>query len=604
MRNNKIIVWFVFLFLWTYLILRAINIPLFHDEAATFFHFVLKAKFIPPYAHWDANNHILNSALTYISYNLFGPSELVLRLSNILLFPLFVYFSFRISNEISNKYYRWAFFICCCFSHGLIEFFAYSRGYGMSMAFLMGAVWFLIRIYKETSLKDYLLCFFFMILFLIANLTLINSAIIIICLAFLKLFSKLKSQSIASSFKTIMIILFAGCLPLYFFIRLSFEYKKRGLLYYGSLDGFWNQTVRSLMKLFLQSESPIISLFIIVFFIIIIAIFVFLLVKNRNRQVILNTRMLFFYLLIGNLIAVLLLARFLKVYYPQDRTALYFFIFFVGSVFFLLDQLNTSGKKWISLVTIIPFLIFPLHFFLIMNLSYSTFWKVERLPKRFCDTIYDYQAKEKHKFTIGGEQNKRLILAYYSFQKGGQLNQMQCESFPEMISDFQVVYPESNLLWKKYYRVIDRDQYTGLCLLKRIKLLEKKPLFEIDVPVVSDYKEEYYGIYANSNADSLKNKTLCIDFNFSISAKQRPPILSFVAAITNEKNENIVYEYINLDWIKLDWNGEKGNFTASLLLNKIHSDAKLFSVYIWNIKKAPFTLNESYCTIYELKTDF
>jgi len=46
-----------------YLILRAVFIPLVHDEAATFFHYIHSFDFVPFIAHWDANNHILNSAL-------------------------------------------------------------------------------------------------------------------------------------------------------------------------------------------------------------------------------------------------------------------------------------------------------------------------------------------------------------------------------------------------------------------------------------------------------------------------------------------------------------------------------------------------------------
>jgi hypothetical protein len=119
-----------------YLIFRALYVPLVHDEAATFFHYIVSENFIPPEAHWDANNHILNSALTYLSYSLFGSSELSLRIPNLLTFIIYVVYTFKISKIISNKLLRWVFLISLILAHNFIEFFALTRGYGMSMEFL------------------------------------------------------------------------------------------------------------------------------------------------------------------------------------------------------------------------------------------------------------------------------------------------------------------------------------------------------------------------------------------------------------------------------------------------------------------------------------
>ena len=55
-----------------YTALRAIHVPPIHDEAATFFFYIQRGSFLPFEAHWDAANHILNTGLATLSYNLLG----------------------------------------------------------------------------------------------------------------------------------------------------------------------------------------------------------------------------------------------------------------------------------------------------------------------------------------------------------------------------------------------------------------------------------------------------------------------------------------------------------------------------------------------------
>jgi len=90
----------LFSLLYVYIILRAILVPMAHDEVATFFHFVHTGHFLPHQAIQDANNHLLNSFLTWIFYTITGsPLPLTLRLSNLIFFPLFFYFLFKTGNS-------------------------------------------------------------------------------------------------------------------------------------------------------------------------------------------------------------------------------------------------------------------------------------------------------------------------------------------------------------------------------------------------------------------------------------------------------------------------------------------------------------------------
>lgn len=81
----------IVLILFIYVILRAINISFSHDESLTFTIFEGNRKWLK-----TANNHWLNTILAYISSRIFGYSELSLRLPNIISFPIFSYYCFKL----------------------------------------------------------------------------------------------------------------------------------------------------------------------------------------------------------------------------------------------------------------------------------------------------------------------------------------------------------------------------------------------------------------------------------------------------------------------------------------------------------------------------
>src|SRR5690242_15215461 len=75
--------------LFVYLILRAAFVPPVHDEGSTFMHYIQRDEWQPFKAHWDANNHILNSFLSAQFFKIFGQGLIPLRLASLLFFPLF-----------------------------------------------------------------------------------------------------------------------------------------------------------------------------------------------------------------------------------------------------------------------------------------------------------------------------------------------------------------------------------------------------------------------------------------------------------------------------------------------------------------------------------
>src|SRR4051812_18484464 len=72
--------WALCLPVFVIVILRCIRVPFSHDEVATFFFYIQPGKFIPFYAHPDANGHFLTSATSWICFKLFGSEPWALRI--------------------------------------------------------------------------------------------------------------------------------------------------------------------------------------------------------------------------------------------------------------------------------------------------------------------------------------------------------------------------------------------------------------------------------------------------------------------------------------------------------------------------------------------
>jgi hypothetical protein len=62
-KTEKAILFSVGLLLFAFIIARAICVPMIGDELGTFYWYIQQGEFLPYKAHWDANNHLVNSAL-------------------------------------------------------------------------------------------------------------------------------------------------------------------------------------------------------------------------------------------------------------------------------------------------------------------------------------------------------------------------------------------------------------------------------------------------------------------------------------------------------------------------------------------------------------
>jgi hypothetical protein len=580
--------------LWAYLWLRAWQVPIIYDEVATFYHYIHMGEFLPGFAHWDANNHILNSALGIISYKLFGSSPLALRLPNLLISILFFVYCFKIAGEINHKFLRWVFILSLLMAHSFVDYFTVSRGYGMSMALLFAGIWYLIQSMKQANLKNYLLSLLFINLAVLANLTLIFSEFILIGLLFLNLINRKEYRfEIVGTF-------IAGVLPAAFFVKLLFVLKAKGLLYYGSVAGFKDVTLWSLVKYFMGFESGALENLLIVYFVIIVVGLAWLISRSKGENPFSRIHFIFGFFLVGNVAAIFLNAWLFNVNYPEDRAGLFLFPFFIGSLIFITDEFIPEQMRKILTALAMLFLFFPIHFFFQANLSHNSLENF-RILQRFYDKVASEQKEGELLSTIGGSHNKELMWSYLNFRNNGKLSQMSTRSYPSMELDYQITGYPDDPDWFSLYDSIDYDPQTHFYLVKRKQFVPKRLVqFRKNIVHKKKPKREYFSIL-EGRADTLVGKSLVVSFTLAVHTESKPFESWVVFNVRDKNNKGLRYERVPFDWLRTDWSDPENPMRNTIYVKDLPPESDNYILFVWNINKVPYEIIDGEAAVFELE---
>lgn len=127
---------------------RAIHIDITHDEAFSFF--LIKTDNLKALAT-TANTHWLNSLSMKLVYLLGFDHPFPLRLHSVLGFLVYSYFIYRFLSLFKSTAARISFMILSLCNPMALEFFSLARGYGISLAFFMGAAFYALKFLNDSS---------------------------------------------------------------------------------------------------------------------------------------------------------------------------------------------------------------------------------------------------------------------------------------------------------------------------------------------------------------------------------------------------------------------------------------------------------------------
>lgn len=569
--------------LWTYLTGRVFLVEPIHDELATLFHYIdyntIVGRNMITDTILDANNHLLNSFLGKICYSLFGDHIWAIRLPNLLSFILFFYAIYKIALLLRNDLLKYTFVVGSTCIPYVLDYFAYCRGYGMSMAFLMMGVYWFIQLAKNYSHRYMIFMAILLILGIYANLNLVITAMMMFTFIGIKLLISAFQDKNFKSFVVFCMISLVTAGLLLFAVYFSFLLKISGALYYGNKDGLWLTTGATLSESILFSKSLIIKYTLIVLIVLIVAHTIYFWVSKKSLAFFQNPATLFTGLLLGNLIAIELMRWLMDVNYPEDRVGMHLIFFFVGTLIFILDEyaLLTS----LSLV----FLIFPIVGWKHFNFVSSIFSPNDRIEKQDFDA-YLQQIKPDKSANIYHTQ--RLAYAYH-VRENNPTNFIVPGIFNRNLNyDEEIVSSLSDSVIKeksKGYKLIRQNNRTWFELLQRKKQYTWKTVAENATQQTLSLSDKFYNII-DSAWVNYKDKRVKYVLEYTVNTPdlRRETLILVVDKTTKNAERN--YESFKLNWAA----GKHKTYTFHKVIEFNPSEIEDLRVYLYNPNELNYTI--------------
>jgi hypothetical protein len=575
------------------ILLRAFFIPFSHDEAATFFFYVQSNDYLPYKAHVYTNNHVLNSALANVCYHIGGSHRFVLRLPNVLSFVLLcigVFKHFKYLKTIYSKIILVAFFIVTL---NFLDFFELCRGYGLSFAFIVLGLAYLMDYFQEKKTKAFVLFSVCLQLALAANLILV---VLLTILLFFILIFQIKNKLLSTPVTAITQLINIGILI--FWIKFSFFYKEHGSLDAGAGDNYWQITFKSLMFFIFGTDAWRIQVLVLVAFVSIWFYAIKTFFKTPVSTDKLFTPQLFYAKVLGILIvAFWLQKKLLDVNFPEDRTGIFFYLLFVLSLAFAVDAFPKPIAAVVSTVVFISSFLFFVCMYNTHDFS-SSFYHT--IPKSIYDTLVEESKKSKEIITIGGHRVREMDYAFLNYRGNSVLNDMDNEEQMGMNCDYYFAMKREKPYYKDFYDEIAFDKTWDRALLKRKEKIQRTVLYKMpNVPKNYSGNYEYFEFFRLK--DSVLKTRNCIEVELEVKFNKVPAPLhaNIVVQVNDKKGDRIYYKRVPLNWLadNLNEQTKRVKLTTAALPNNTGDVV----VYIWNYKQKEinFTINE--IKILELK---
>jgi hypothetical protein len=591
-------------FVFIVVVIRAIVVPFCHDETATFFYYIQTGDFLPYTSHLDTNNHTLNSFLAWICLHLFGDSPFSLRLPNILSLVVFMIAVYRLSKNLPLTSSKVILLAGLLASFHWLSFFSVCRGYGISMALMTLAISYVPAYIENKKLVHIITMYLLLDLAISANLmmiivTLLATALIVLFQLYSRVFLKTGN----------MIVLLVHASIVFFWANYSFFLQRvlqaGNFTFAGVGTSYWNVTFATLIYTMVGKQNHLINAGIVCTYLAFMLAFLYFVVKaiKQNQIKPLLFTLFLVSMMNGLIIGYYLLKKICGINYPEDRTGMFFYLLFVLNAAFITALLKSHYANVIAGITAI---IFTVHFAWNLNFCKHSLDMYDVMPKRFYTRLLEEQKHNPEKITIGGNRFRELFYAFMNYRHNGPLNLMDIPEDPEdmfMYDDYYVAYKVNREKYLPYYREIDTDDNYGFTLLKRRKLLIRRPVFSIGKQEIDvDEKREYFNLFEIKDTTFTNHEPLLMEYNFKVESGDMPALSWLVVAVDSAEGKTAYYKRIPLNWVKRNWlDGENSDMTIETgpLPAKIHR----LVCYLWNVKGQRLKVSMNSIKVFQLEGD-
>jgi hypothetical protein len=383
----------------------------------------------------------------------------------VLAFPLFAWAAYRIGSLLNDHFVRWCLWSALLACPFLLDFFSLFRGYGLGMAFFLVAVDGAIRYRSERQTRHLVQLLLGFALADFAVLSLVPLWALVVTVIGVDLFTHWRSTR-SVEVRKVLLWTTLGVVPLLFGVLLSWEMRRRGLLYHGSLEGFVPVTLASLSKFVLGSVHPQVML-------------------GAGTSVLAATAALFLRstwrgpllvvatLLWADICMRIGMAMLLGVNYPEDRAALHMVPLAILLIAFAVDAV--AERKHLFRFATLLLLVLPVRSIVTANLDHTVLWPEQSVPLRFLERIANEQGTEQL-ITIGSYHQIFLVIPYGARLNGLSLNPPDVQGFPHTPTQYRIVDDRFLDDALPGYRTVDHAPGPGLYLLQREKPLKLEEL--------------------------------------------------------------------------------------------------------------------------------
>ncbi len=496
---------------------------------------------------------------------------------------------FKHLNTVSAKSIVVIFFLL---TFNFLDFFEICRGYGLSFGFMLLGLSYLLDYFSTKQFSKIVLFSLCWQLALAANLILV----VVLTILFFYIFVFQIRNKLFFDIRNV-ILQVINLIILVFWIKFSFFYKEQGKLDYGVGNNYWNVTFKTLIQ-FLYSTSwlwiQVISI-ICIFFLLVCSLAYFI---KRPFSIfkVYDKKIFFCVILFTCALAFFLQKIVLNVNYPEDRTGLFFYLFFVLGLAFIIDQ---SSKLIATLFTGLLFVLSCFHFITTINFKDFTSLYYHTMPKALYDQLMDEYKKTNQIFTIGGHRVREMNYAFMNYRGGAILNHMDDAEQMTMNCDYYYAMKREKPYYQFFYDEIGEDKTWDRVLLKRKEKIGKNGL--VSITTAKNYKgnNEYFEFI--QFGDTTAKSGNCLEAELSIDFKLVPkPFNAFlVFSIDNAENKNVYFKRVPLNWLADNLNGSIKYFR--LTTGRVPAKGLVAKVFIWNIDKQDVDFSLNYLKIYELK---
>jgi hypothetical protein len=588
--------------LFVVIVRRALWVPVHHDEAATFFYYIQTGDFLPYTSHVDANNHILNSALSYGCFKIFGDSTFAIRLPNIIAFLILAYGVFGLSTFLKNGISK-IILVGFMFSFHFLTFFSPSRGYGLSMAFFSISLFHFINYFVSNKAKYF---YIFMIFFQLAIAA--NLIMVIVMLPFLLFILICQIYRRQINFKNILAHVLNGGL-LFYWVKFSFFLQNNNALYYGGGNlGYYKTTYLSLIELLFGEKNLSIAYF---FSAVLCGMIIYFLIKfiretQKLKFIFLDKGFVLSVLLSSLIIGFYTLKHFVGINFPEDRTGLFLFILFaIALALFVDDILGFLPNILSKYIAIVLFIFFTTHFLYSLNFKKHSLRNYETIPEEFYTYLLKEQNKSVQKITISAQRVRELFFDYMNYTHASPLNLADDSEHLAFHGDYAIALKNETKDFKKYYDVVLTEPYWNFLLLKRKRPITRRLRREIILNKTFSGSDEFYNLY------KLEHDTVIVSQNpiygeieFSQLTQSFPNTAWFVFQMNavktaNNDNEMLSYKRIPLNWVYFKPEPSRV-FKMGLTSAAATAPLSSMGIYIYNSKKQYVNIFVKSIRLYEL----